>query len=220
MRSKTICLRNLIYNKFNVKRSLILAITSIICSIHSIAQTDFIPGYYIVNSKAKFAEKTELNDEYFLYEPRIKDDETYQLTNEDGEYLYTKHTTELVKVRLMEGHVVIALMVVSNLVYCFDLQGNSFVFSSITDLMKAPKTGTIGKMTDSIDIMDGSTLCCGYYWILSQNIVNETVTIQLPKSTIEIKEEKITFLNKSINLDYNGAFENVNLDFMEVTTVK
>ena len=195
------------------------------------AQTDFVPGFYIVNKNAKYGEERTLRFDYMPYFPETNEDgESFFVTNEEGvaitpeeEYLYLGYGDFASNnIKLREGQVVVAYMLNNDRVYCFDLDGHPAVFSSIKDLTKAPSTGSIGLMNEmeSEEIMDGPTIANGYYWILSQNTANGTVKIQLPKNTVEIKSEKLTFWKKAMDSLYDDAFELNENEGVEITIVK
>jgi hypothetical protein len=200
------------------------------------SQTEFVPGFYLVNNNAKYAQRLKIEFDYMPYMPGSKEevdsygshiehtDDGPVVTSPDS-YLYTE--TQMFSTgnaRLREGMVVMAFMINSNRVYCFDLEGNPIVFSGINDLTKVSNTGSIGMYSSEFneELMDGPTLSFGYYWILSQNTSNETVKIQLPKTTVDIRAEKITFWKKEIGKFYDNAFEtngSVNEE-IEITIVK
>ncbi len=200
------------------------------------SQTEFVPGFYIINKNAKYAEPISQHFDYMPYRPdgmaeveKLQDagyltytDDGAFVTNPDGEFLYTSFDWySSNNINLREGQIVIAYMLNNNRVYCFDLDGHPAVFSSITNLTKAPTNGSIGSMKEfEEEIMDGPTLGNGYYWILSQNTANGTVKIQLPTTTIEIKVEKISFWKKSLDSIYNQAFETAGDEGVQITTVK
>lgn len=183
------------------------------------AQTDFVPGYYIINSGAKYINPDRNN--YCDHVLLTYDDGTPIVTdNED--LLYVKDyelsmNRDFMKSVYRPGQVVFAVMVYKNRVYCFSPNGDALVFSSISDLTKAPDKGSLVVMEGSEELMDGPTLCCGYYWITSQNTANGTVILQLPQNkTVEIKQDLIVFYNKwvsrSVEEEFKGDVKSVEED--------
>ena len=175
------------------------------------AQTDFVPGYYIINSGAKYI-KPSSNDfcDHVL------------LTYDDGSPIHFGDMEDLLYVTDFElsmnrnfmqsvyrpGQVVFAVMAYKNRVYCFSPDGVALVFSSISDLTKAPDKGSLCVMERSEELMDGPTLCCGYYWITSQNTANGTVILQISQNnTVEIKQELIVFYNKWVSRSVEEEFK-------------
>ncbi len=218
----------------------------IICAVNFsfLAQNEFIPGFYLVNNNAKYAQfQTPEEISYARYQPSSEDELYSYGTNleytEEGpfvtrnsseggkEYLYYQENFDLgwiSKSKLTEGQIVFAFMVANMRVYCFDLIGNQIVFSGINDLTKAPNNGSIGQMEKGVseELMEGPTLRTGFYWILSQNTTNGTVKIQLPKTTVDIKSEKIIFWKKHIGSYFDNVFQ-TNGDeneFIDITIVK
>ncbi len=200
------------------------------------SQTEFVPGFYLVNNNAKYAQQLKMEFDYMPYMPGSEEevdsygahieytDDGPVVTSPDG-YLYTGNQMfSSGNARLQEGQVVMAFMINSNRVYCFDLEGHPIVFSGINDLTKVPNTGSIGMYISESneELMDGPTLSFGYYWILSQNTSNETVKIQLPKTTVDIRAEKIIFWKKQVGKFYDNAFETNGSENeeIEITTVK
>ncbi len=213
----------------------LMLIIGLAINFHFFSQTEFTPGFYLINNGAKFAQRQKLEFDYMPYMPSSADEvESYGtnieftedgpvVTSPDG-YLYTEIEFFGTEARLQEGQVVIAFMMNNNRVYCFDMDGHPIVFSSINDLTKVPSTGSIGMYIaeSNEELMDGPTLSFGYYWILSQNTTNETVKIQLPKTTVDIKSEKVTFWKKHVGKIYDSAFESNSSENEEIqiTTVK
>jgi hypothetical protein len=172
------------------------------------AQTDFVPGYYLLNTGAKYFDGlTEVCESYELVTNEDGDPVSYSYRN-----LYYKNDTLgnaaiwLNQPRI--GQVVFAYMVFKNRIYCFTPNGRHIVFSGIGDLTKAADKGAVGWMgLESEELMDGPTLCCGYYWITSQNTESGTVVVQLPQNkTVEIKQDLIVFYNKWVSRSVEEAF--------------
>jgi hypothetical protein len=212
--------RNLIKPKIIIMRQI-----SLFCFIFLVtnlfAQSDFSPGFYLVNKNAKYAEQISQRFDYVPYTITVGEEET-TVTTEGGDNLYLEISwLSSDNIRLREGQVVLAYMTVNGQVFCFDMNGKSAVFSSMSSLSKAPATGMIGYMdVQAEELMDGPVLCCGYYWILSQNTANGSVKIQLPTSTVDIKTEKISFWKKSMGTYFENAFDNNDQGDFEVTIVK
>ena len=171
------------------------------------SQAEFVPGFYIINKNAKYAQRGHYPDYelsayivdrevgYNEYNGHYEESDELEVgygnvTTLDGDYLYiSEPPSEVIyDSNLSEGQIVIGCMLLNSNVYCIDLNGNEIVFSSLADLTKAPSTGSIGLMNSESaeELMDGPTLWNGYYWILSQNTSNGTVKIQLPKSTTRL----------------------------------
>lgn len=206
----------------------LLLVSAIILKFEVFAQTEFVPGFYMINNGAKYAQIATYNDNvlepyvvdrvvgYEEYNAHYSEDESITMpgygivTTIEGDYLYTSKEPEKVfNVNLSEGQVVIAFMTNNSRIYCFDLDGNPIVFSSISDLTKVPSNGSIGVYSyeTNEELLEGPTISNGYYWILSQNTTNGTVKIQLPNTTVDIKAEKIIFWKKYVARFYNNVFE-------------
>lgn len=203
-------------------------------------QSEFTPGFYIIKNGAKYAQQAtypDFDSELYIVsrEVGLENYNAHYAENEDiispgygvvttldGEYLYTHMPPEgEFEAVLREGQIVIAYMTINEKVLCFDMLGHPIIFSSINDLAKAPSTGSIGIMNDEAEeIMDGPTLCCGFYWILSQNTANGTVKIQLSNSTVDLRVEKISFWKKYMTRVCDNIFEAGDEEGVKITTVR
>lgn len=211
-----------------MKTRFLISFIGFAISFYNIAQNEFVPGFYLVNKNAKYAQRGHYPDYelsayivereigYNEYNGHYEESDELEagygnVTTLDGDYLFiSEPPSDLIfDSNLNEGQVVIGCMLLNSNVYCLDLNGNEIVFSSLNDLTKAPSTGSLGLMnSDSAEeLMDGPTLWNGFYWILSQNTTNGTVKIQLPKSTVDIPSEKIIFWKKRLTNYFENAFE-------------
>lgn len=142
------------------------------------AQTNFVAGYYIVNSNAKYAVITPGGDDFDL--DIDKGCWTYPNTDELG---------------VDAGEVVIAYEIVSGKVLAFDPSGKQVVFESVNSLTKAPAAQGAGICTliESIQLIDGSSLNNGdYYWVIGQDVSKSTIKIQVNDNKIfDVPQDKV-----------------------------
>lgn len=156
----------------------IFLIIILICTYSAtiIAQEAFVPGYYIINSNAKYA----------VVIPGGGD---YSFDSEKGCY------EQLTNLKMKAGEVVIAFEYSKGKVYCFDPNGRMLAFDNLNNLSKAPMKPGAGVcyINETIELIDGGTIQKGsYYWIVGQNIAASTITIQAEDGkTYEIPQSKI-----------------------------
>jgi len=174
----------------NMKR-FFAVITFVFLSSYSLkAQSDFSPGWHIIQSSAK----------YTVIRPSGSD---FQYDNKKGCWDYPVPDFLLMKA----GEVVLAFEYSGGKVYGFDPNGRMLVFESLTGLVKAPVSGAgVGLMLETIELIDGSDLSKGsYVWITGQDIAKETIKIQvqegkqydIPKSKISLYSVDIKKMAKS-----------------------
>jgi hypothetical protein len=172
-----------------IKSILIACILIILCNdLHS---QEFVPGYYILNSTAK----------YSILHPSSVD----FISDEQGCY----HESDVLSMK--SGEVVIAYEFVKGKYYCFDPYGRGIIVQGISSLTKAPILPGcgVGRMEKSIQLIDGNSIVEGaYYWIIGQNIANSTVEIlindgiklNVPYDNISLISIYLTKMSQ--NLDY------------------
>lgn len=143
----------------------------------------FVPGYYIINSNAQYVVAMYSSMDYFY--------------NEESECL-TAFDTVIMKA----GEVVIAFELSNGKYYCFDPNGRMLVFQGDKCLSRAPitKGSGVGKLLESIELIDGGTLMQGaYYWIVGQDVSKSTITIQTEDGNkLEIPQSKIQLYSNNI----------------------
>lgn len=141
------------------------------------SQNDFVPGYYIINSTAKYAVALPSGLDY-----------SYDID--------TKCYRQYSNLRMGSGEVVIAFEYSKGKLYCFDPNGRMVAFEGLNSLTKAPMTpgAGVGHMDETINLIDGTKIEKGsYYWITGQNTANSTITIQVADGkSFEIPQSKIT----------------------------
>lgn len=172
-----------------IKSILLAYFLIILCNdLHS---QEFVPGYYILNSTAKYT---------ILYPSGLDYISDEQGCYHKDEYLYMK-----------SGEVVIVYEFVKGKYYCFDPNGRGIIIQGTSPLTKAPILPGcgVGRMEKSIQLIDGNSIEKGaYYWIIGQNIANSTVEIlindgiklNVPYDNISLTSIYLTNLSK--NLDY------------------
>ncbi len=166
--------------------TVLMVLLSLITIQETFSQTDFIPGYYIINSGATYAIAMPSSLDFFKL-----DDESYTWSYPDISELY-----------MAAGEVVIAFEYAGGKVYCFDPNGRMVVFNGLNSLTKAPMVpgAGIGYMVETIELIDGSELSEGaYYWIIGQNVANSTIKIQVANGkTYDIPQSKIVLYSTYI----------------------
>lgn len=136
---------------------------------------EFVPGYYIINSTAQYSVALPSGIDFY--------------TDANG----CMHQIEGLKIKA--GEVVIAFELSKGKYFCFDPNGRMVVFQGQNCLTKAPmlEGAGVGRMNETISLIDGSAISNGaYYWIISQNLANSTVKIQVADGkTYDIPQDKI-----------------------------
>jgi hypothetical protein len=163
----------------------------ILSALHFCAYTqEFEPGYYIINSTAKYAVAIPGGLDYSI--------------DDNG----CMHQFDVLKMK--SGEVVIAFQFFKEKYYCFDPNGRMVVFQGENCLTAAPKAdgAGVGRMEETIPLLNGSSLSEGsYYWIIAQNVANSTVKIQVAEGkTYDVPQGKIDFYEvnlKKIMKDQN-----------------
>ena len=154
----------------------------------STAQESFQPGWYIINSGAKYSTIYYSGSDVSNY------------ADEEGNVnIYTISTDDFA---MNAGEVVIAYEFNKGNYFCFDPWGRMLVFSGENSLSKAPilPGSGVGQMNETIELIDGSEISSGaYYWIVGQNIANSTITIQVNAGKKqEIPQSKISLLSAQL----------------------
>ena len=160
-------------------KTTLFLILFLIAPLFSTAQdSTFVPGYYIINSGAQ----------YFVIQAGGNDYYPNGGCYERAEGLY-----------MAAGEVVIISEFSKGIYYGFDPMGRMIAFKGKESLTKAPlKVGSgVGYMTEEIELIDGTTLKGGsYYWIIGQDLVNGSITIQVQNGiTYNIPQSKIMLFN-------------------------
>jgi hypothetical protein len=155
---------------------------------------DFIPGYYIIESDAKYAVVLPSSLDFFP--------DTFGCMQQYEDLI------------MKAGEVVVSFEQSKGRYYCFDPNGRMVVFQCDNCLTKAPMLSGagVGHMEETIELIDGSSIDSGaYYWIISQNTANSTVKIQITNGkTYDIPQNKIRLYGAHIkNLMNIMNFTNV-----------
>ena len=141
------------------------------------SEETFSPGYYIINSNAQYSVALPSGVDYYY--------------DDKG----CAHQYEILKMKA--GEVVIAFELPKGKYHCFDPNGRMVVFQGSNCLTKAPITegAGVGHLDETIDLIDGGSLDEGaYYWIISQDVANSTVKVQVADGkTYNLPQSKITF---------------------------
>ncbi len=158
----------------------IMTLTAVIGTTIAFSQT-FTPGYYIVNSTAKFAVITPGGEDFDL---------------DEAKNCYNYPTAD--ELMTDAGEVVIAYEVSGGKVLAFDPSGRQMVFENINCLTKAPTPAGAGicMLTESIQLLDGSAIESGdYYWAIGQDVAKSTIQIQVADGkTFDIPQSKMILL--------------------------
>jgi hypothetical protein len=160
----------------------ILLLLAFLFLFNKVDSQEFVPGYYIINSTAKFAVITPSGDDFI---------ENTNLTN-----CYGYPNIDYIKV--VAGEVVIAYELSSGKVLSFYPNGRQVVFDNINNLTKAPTPVGAGicMLTESIQLLDGSTLeANNYYWAISQDLSKSTIKIQVAEGKVfEVPQSNVLLL--------------------------
>lgn len=158
----------------------IMTLSAIIWTTIAFSQ-NFTPGYYIVNSTAKFAVITPGGEDFVLDENK-------------GCYNYPSAEDLMTD----GGEVVIAYEVSGGKVLAFDPSGRQMVFENINSLTKAPTPAGAGicMLFESIQLLDGSALeSSDYYWAIGQDVAKSTIQIQVADGkTFDVPQAKVILL--------------------------
>jgi hypothetical protein len=178
-----------------MKNIFALLFLMVLSTTYSLSQdSTFVPGYYIIEEGALYTVVQAGGGDYEYYDD-----------------CYWQKTGLLMK----QGEVVIAFEFTKGIYYCFDPQGRMLAFKGKASLTKAPlKPGSgVGYMTETIQLIDGSELSEGsYFWIIGQDLVTSTITIQVQGgATYSIPQAKITLftvlLKNVVKDSYFGTAE-------------
>lgn len=184
-----------------------------------LAQTEFTPGLYLVKKGATYAQEVKNNSIYYPYSPKnpssygkhteMAPSDELVVTTENGDMLFFEEKNSITEGFIGEGSVVSVTMMINKRIYCFDLYGNMFVFSSMADLTPVPKSGYIGRWVGEVEqLPNGPDFCCDqFYWILNSNIQNGTVKIQLPMKTVDLNESNFEMWQRNTSTLYGPALD-------------
>ena len=162
-----------------MKTKIILISFFLTSSIYSFTQ-DFIPGFYIINSTAEYSVGIPSGLDFYY----------------DEYGLIQKHESLLMNA----GEVVLAYDFSKEKYYCFDPNGRLVVFQGINCLTKVSSGLGIGKLNETIELVQGGNLLAGsFYWIEEQNIANSTIKIRVADGkTFDIPQGNVTLWSKHI----------------------
>jgi hypothetical protein len=92
--------------------------------------------------------------------------------------------------------------------YCFDLSGTPILVKGRSALTKAPSGFGVGIITAEIQLISGESLTKGMYvWIIGQDIVKQTIKIQLnDNQVLDIPETKIALLTALIKRNSKASW--------------
>ena len=159
-----------------------ITIAAIVGTTFAFAQTNFTAGYYIVNTTAKYAVITPGGDDFD--------------SSLDNPTCYTYPSTDELKTNA--GEVVIAYEVSGGKVLAFDPSGRQMVFDNVSSLTKAPAAQGAGicTLTETIQLLDGSSLTAGnYYWVIGQDVSKSTIKIQInDNKQFDVPQDKVLLL--------------------------
>ena len=213
---------------------LLLLFTVLSLSFFSSSQSDstFVPGYYVVNSNAEYNiiyqecrdksfEILDIDQFPYVYEGPIRDDQKLFVPEvdqaqdvDDLSYLITFYEMSIgdLNDRVNVGEVVLAYELTNGKYHCFRPDGKKLILKGENCISKVKKGAGIGNVLEDIIFIDGNVIDKdSFYWMISQNIINSTVTVQIEDGkTIEIPQSKIHFsemlFKRSIE---NAEFEKV-----------
>lgn len=186
-------------------------ITSILLSatfaVTTFAQQEFAPGWYIIQSTAKYSVVSP-SGAAMINKGEWKDTDAWGNTLSISESVIENL---LIK---KAGEVVFAFEYSGGKVYCFDPSGGMLVFDGLSSLKKATivQGCGVGNMLESIPLLDGSTLQeDSYYWIIGQDIANSTFKIEVQDGkTYHVPQEKINLYSVNLkNMMKSKTFESV-----------
>ncbi len=126
----------------------------------------------------------------------------------DGGYYYLvdlEYSSDNNNYILNKGEVLNVYEYNNNMFYCNTLNGSKLILKGQNSLSKVLKGAGIGKIIEQIDLIDGSTINEGkYYWIISQNVANASVKIQIEDGkTIDVPQSKISFYSTELKKKVN-----------------
>lgn len=159
-------------------KTLSLSICLSFALLSNVIAQEFSPGYYIIQSSAKYAVLSPSYSDYNV--------------DENGIISYPDYNN----IFMGKGEVVIAFDYYGGKVYCFDPKGRMLVFDALTNLIKAPivEGCGVGLMSGTIELIDGNDLQeSAFYWIIGQDISKSTIKIQINDNKIyDVPASKIS----------------------------
>ena len=153
----------------------LLFLLALAINFHFFAQTEFVPGLYLVKKGATYAQEVKTNYEYYPYSPQnpssygkhyeMAPSDELVVTTEGGDMLFYEEKNIGTSGFIGEGSVVSVTMMINKRIYCFDLYGNMYVFSSMADLTPVPKTGYVGRWVGEVEqLPNGPDFCCEMFY--------------------------------------------------------
>jgi hypothetical protein len=168
-------------------RKTFLLTTALLLTIYSFGQTTtFTAGWYIVEKSATYTD-------YDPIDLALGKDAT---SVESDIFL------------LKAGETVFATELSGDVYYCFDPSGTPILIKGKTALTKAPTGFGVGLIAAEIQLLSGESLTAGMYvWIIGQDIVKQTIKIQIGNGEVlEIPETKIALLTALIKKNSKASW--------------
>lgn len=181
---------------------LIIFILSVLLVSNLVAQT-FTPGWYIMKEGGKYID-------FYPETPFdiIIDDSDFTESEWSEGLTWEESADELIfdieQSTIHAGEVIYALeLLPDGLVHCVDIYSNHFVIDSESSLMPVKQSSSAGVVV----IWEGITIASGIelrinsvYWMVSQNLIDGTITIQLEEEEITIPEEKVFLYSAKLKI--------------------